>query len=131
MQIWIDEAQSYLCRGHVKRVEFQLDTSEDLKPGLVGWMDLDGNVHLENPDACSLRDDELNQLRNFVRNNRSALEQLADAKLRMKDIWDHLVKGGEPATDERIRALNEKVATLVAAQAPKAANTDESDAEKS
>lgn len=128
MNIWIDEAQTYLCRGHAKRVEFQLDTSDDLKPELVGWMDLDGNVHLNDPDASNLRDDELNRLRNFVRNNRSALEELADAKLRMKDVWGSIIKGGEPATDEQIRALNEKVAALVAARVAKAASAVENGA---
>ena len=119
MHIWIDEAQTYLCRGYAKRVEFQLDTSDDLKPKSVGWMDLDGNVNLDDPNACSLREDELNQLRNFVHNNRRALEQLADANLRMKDIWDSFIKGGKPATDDQIAALNEKVAALVAARAAK------------
>ena len=130
MNIWIDEAQTYLCRRHAKRVEFQLDASDDLKPEPVGWMDLDGNVHLDDPDACSLREDELNQLRNFVRNNRRALEELADAKLRMHEIWDYIIKGGEPASDERIAALNEKVAVLVAARAAKAASAVESDSDK-
>ena len=130
MNIWIDEAKTHLCRGHAKRVEFQLDASDDLNPDPGGWMDLDGNVHLDDPDACSLREDELNQLRNFVRNNRRALEELADARLRMHEIWDHIIKGGEPASDERIAALNEKVAALVAARAERAASAVEGDADK-
>ena len=55
-----------------------------------------------------------------MNNNRRALEQLADASLRMKDIWDAIIKGGDPAAEEQISALNEKVAALVAARAPKA-----------
>lgn len=125
MIIWIDEGKTYKLGGHGKRVKFQLDTSDSINPGLWGSMDLGGKLHLTQKarQALRLSQRDLNQLRNFVRNNRLALEELADTRIRMRDIRDDIIKGGDPATPEQIRALNDKVAALVAARIQKSQST--------
>ena len=112
MQIWIDESRAYERRGPANRIAFQLDASDELKPDSVGWMDLDGNLSPESP-AGELAEGDLGRLRNFVRNNRSALEQLADTAIHLYQIWPDIIKGGTPATAEEIKSLADKVAALV------------------
>ena len=115
MQIWIDESKAYTRRGHANRIAFQLDTSERLDSDYVGWMDFDGNIDPISQTVGELDEDELGQLRNFVRNNRSALEQLADTNIWLYQIWPDVIKGGNPASKEEIKALDDKVAALVEA----------------
>ena len=115
MQIWIDEAFGYRVRGRASRIAFLLDTSDRQDSDYVGWMDFDGNIHQENQIVGKLGEDELAQLRNFVRNNRSALEQLADMNIHLYQIWPDIIKGGKPASAEEIKALDDKVAELVEA----------------
>ena len=115
MQIWIDESQAYTRRGAASRIAFHLDTSERLNSDYVGWMDFDGNIHPASQTLGELGEDELAQLRNFVRNNRSALEQLADLNIQLYQIWPEIIKGGNPAPREGIRTLDDKVAALVEA----------------
>jgi hypothetical protein len=76
-------------------------------------MDFDGNINPESQTVGDLGEDELGQLRNFVRNNRSALEQLADLNIHLYQIWPDVIKGGNPASEEEIKALGDKVAALV------------------
>lgn len=112
MQIWIDESRAYERRGPANRIAFQLDASDELKPDSMGWMDLDGNLSPESP-AGDLGEGDLDQLRNFVRNNRSALEQLADTTIHLYQIWPDIIKGGNPASADEIKALADKVVALV------------------
>ena len=117
MIIWIDETQSYLDGHHGKRVKFQLDTSGKLKKGRehLGSMDLDGKIH--NPKSLTklrgLSSNDLNQLRNFVLNNKYALEHIADMDIHIGQIWSDIIKGGEPASFEEIQKLNLKVDELI------------------
>lgn len=117
MIIWIDETQSYLDGHHGKRVKFQLDTSEKLKKGRenLGSMDLNGKIH--NPKSPTklrgLSESDLNQLRNFVLNNKYALEHIADMDIHIGQIWSDIIKGGEPASFEEIQKLNLKVDELI------------------
>ncbi len=112
MQIWIDESRAYERRGSANRISFQLDASDELKPDSVGWMDLDGKLSPESP-AGKLDESDLAQLRNFVRNNRSALERLADTAIHLDQIWPDIIKGGTPASADEIKLLADKVAVLV------------------
>lgn len=112
MQIWIDESKAYTRRGTENRIAFQLDTSERLDSDDVGWMDFEGNISPESQTVGDLGEDELGQLRNFVRNNRSALEQIADTDIWLYQIWPDVIKGGNPASEEEIKALDDKVAAL-------------------
>ena len=58
---------------------------------------------------------DLQQLRNFVRNNRYALERICEMDTHLGTTWEFLIKGGEKASKEKIEALNRKVDELIAA----------------
>lgn len=111
MNIWIDEAGSYKHGGQGKRILFQLNKSDDFENGNIGSMDLDGNTSVLG--VLEFAEDELNRLRNFVRNNRYALERIADQKVRLYRIWPDMIKGGELASKEDVKILNGKVDKLV------------------
>jgi len=114
MNIWIDETRSYVNGRHGKRIKFQLDKAEDFENNNTGSMDLDGNIYPPNLKPRKLRERELTELRNFVHNNRYALERIADQEVRLYRIWPHMIKGGEVASDDEIKSLNAKVDELVA-----------------
>lgn len=116
MQIWIDNSKAYKNSGHTKRIGFQLDRSDWLESEFVGSMDLEGKLLAEKTNTANLKEGDLTQLRNFIRNNKFALEQLADANLALYDIWDSIIKGGDVASDKEMEELNEKVAAFVAAR---------------
>lgn len=114
MNIWIDEAQSYLKGRHSKRLKFQLDTSEKLKSDFLAEMDMDGNIHPENLKIPKLSGKDITELRNFVYNNRYALECIADMEVHLHQIWNDMIMGGKLATDEQIEILNTKVDKVLA-----------------
>lgn len=111
MNIWIDEAQTYLDGGHSKRVKFQLDSGNKFNKHNLGSMDLDGNLHCS--DIGNLSASDINQLRNFVLNNRYALDKIADNDIWIDEIWDSMIMGGEPASFDEITKLNLKVDELL------------------
>ena len=111
MNIWIDEAQTYLDGGHSKRVKFQLDTVNKFNKHNIGSMDLDGNLHCSDIGELSVSD--INQLRNFVLNNKYALDKIADNDIWIDEIWGSMIMGGEPASYSDIQKLNLKVDELI------------------
>ena len=123
MIIWIDETQSYIDGHHGKRVKFQLDTSERLKRGSgdLGSMDLNGKIWEPKSQARlrRLSASDLTQLRNFIHNNKYALEHIADMNIHIGQIWSDIIKGGELASNEQISALKAKVDELLAAKKAK------------
>lgn len=112
MNIWIDESQTYLKDGHSKRVKFQLNHANRMNLNEFGTMDLDGNLHPSDIDIGELSNSDIEQLRNFVLNNKYMLERVADADLWLDDIWPFVILGGEPASYEEITKLNLKVDEL-------------------
>ena len=113
MNIWIDEAKTYLKGGHSKRIKFQLNHSNKMNLTEFGTMDLDGNLHPDNLDIGELSTSDIKQLRNFVLNNKYMLEHVADAELWLDDIWPYVILGGETASFEEISKLNLKVDELI------------------
>jgi len=111
MNIWIDDSKSYIAGKHSKRIKFQLDKGQ-MNPDNFGTMDLDGVIHKPDHPIKQLHQSDLTQLRNFVRNNKYALERLADIEIDIEDIWPSIIRGGEPATEGEIDALNGKVDEL-------------------
>ena len=111
MNIWIDENQTYIKGRHSKRVKFQLDHGNRMNLSRFGTMDLDGNLHCK--DIGELCQEDINALRNFVLNNKMALEHVADNDIWLGQIWPSIIKGGEPASFEEIQKLNLKVDELI------------------
>lgn len=113
MNIWIDETATYKKGKHSKRIKFQLNTSEKLQPNNLGVMDLDGKLRTELPLKCSLSNKQLDELRNFIENNREALELVADMKISLDDIFSYMIKGGKKGTKEDINNLHKRIEKLI------------------
>ena len=111
MNIWIDENQTYIKGRHSKHVKFQLDHGNRINLSRFGTMDLAGNLHCK--DIGELSQEDINALRNFVLNNKVALEHVADNDIWLDEIWPSIIKGGEPASFEEIQKLNLKVDELI------------------
>lgn len=111
MNIWIDESQTYIKGHHSKGVKFQLDHGNRMNFSRFGTMDLNGNLHCK--DIGELSQADIKALRNFVLNNKTALEHVADNDIWLGQIWPNIIKGGEPASFEEIQKLNLKVDELI------------------
>jgi hypothetical protein len=114
MNIWIDEAGSYVRGRHGKRIKFQLNKADDFEIGNTGSMDFDGNIYPPHLQIRKLKEQDLRELRNFVHNNRYALERIADQEVRLYKIWPDMIKGGEIASEVDINTLKTKVDKLAA-----------------
>lgn len=125
MIIWIDEAQYYIRGKHTKRVKFQLNTSDRLNIDNLGSMDLNGVVQepTEKSKLRRLGPENIEQLRNFILNNKYALENIADMNIHLGQIWPDIIKGGEPASFEEIRKLNLKVDEIISKKKKKKKKT--------
>lgn len=113
MNIAIDDGYAYdIQHLPFKQVAFQMDTDE--RGDMDNWnaMGLDGT--LCNPDIGDLQDHEMVQLRNFVRNNRYALEHIAENDLFSDQIADDLILGGEAASEVTVDGLKRKVDEVIA-----------------
>lgn len=115
MIIWIDETKSYVRGHHSKRVKFQLNTSDNLNIDNLGSMDLNGVVQepTEKRKLRRLGNKNLEQLRNFILNNKYALENIADMKIHLGQIWNYMIMGGAAATEDKIEELNAKVDEII------------------
>ena len=111
MNIWIDENQTYIKGRYSKRVKFQLDHGNRINLSRFGTVDLDGNLHCK--DIGELCQEDINALRNFVLNNKVALEHVADNDIWLDEIWPSIILGGESASFEEIQKLNLKVDELI------------------
>ena len=111
MNIRIDENQTYIKGRHSKRVIFQLDHGNRMNFSRFGSMDLDGNLHCK--DIGELSQEDIKALRNFVSNNRVAIDYVADNDIWLDQIWPSIIKGGELASFEEIQKLNLKVDELI------------------
>lgn len=113
MNIWIDDEGWYLESGHHKRIKFQLDHAKKLNHSLLSVMDLNGVVKVKLPKKIALTTKDIKELGNWVRNNKYALELLADAKIWLTDVLPHLIKGGSAATEYQIENLKKICDELV------------------
>ena len=113
MNIWIDESMTYIDGGHSKRIKFQLDKGNKFNKHNCASMDLDGNIQPPNADLGELKSKDIEQVRNFVLNNKYVLEHVADEDIWLDEIWPSMIMGGEPASYEEISKLNLKVDELI------------------
>lgn len=115
MVVWIDEMQTNERGLRSKRIAFQVDKSNKGEAEDTASMDFDGNVYPSDCDLGEVTEDDLMQLRNFVRNNRYALERICEMDVHFETTWEFLIKGGETASKEKVEALNRKIDELIAA----------------
>ena len=123
MELLLAEDYLEVNGRHGKRIKFQLDKAEDFENTNAGSMDLNGNIYPPNLKIQKLKARDLAALRNFVRNNKYALEKIADQEIRLYRIWPDMIKGGEAASAETIERLNAIVDKLVAEKKKKAKST--------
>ena len=112
MNIAIDDGYAYdIQQLPVKQVAFQMDTDD--RGNMDNWnaIGLDGTLCDSN--VGDLQEHEMVQLRNFVRNNRYALEHIAENDLFSDQIADDLILGGEVASEEAIVSLKRKVDEII------------------
>lgn len=112
MNIWLDENQTYKMGGHGKRLKFQLDANTKMDIHNSSVMGLDGELKVPLPKHMGLALSDIDKLRNWVANNRYALELVADVMVPLDDIFPYMIKGGEAASPEAIAELNAKVDEL-------------------
>ena len=113
MNIAIDDGYAYDVQ-HLpfKQIAFQMDTDENLNKDNWNAMGMDGT--LCDPNIGELQEGDLAQLRNFVRNNRYALERIAENDLFSDQIASDLILGGEAASEAAIAELKRKADEVIA-----------------
>lgn len=113
MNVAIDDGYAYdVQQLPFIQVAFQMDTDDHGNMDNWNAMGLDGT--LCDPDIGELQESDLAQLRNFVRNNRYALERIAENDIFSDQIADDLILGGAAASEEAIAELKRKVDEFMA-----------------
>lgn len=111
MNIWIDETGSYLKGHHSKRIKFQINTDPNFQTENTCSMTLDGVIPRQQEGKMVLSKDfnlsssDVEEVKNFVFNNKYALDKIADQKLDIDDFWTFAILGGSPVSPERIGKL--------------------------
>ena len=73
-------------------------------------VDMEGNVYAhaaESEERWSIKYEDFQKLKNFMQNNKYALEKVAQQKFDTGNFEHYLIKGGEPASEAEIEHLNE------------------------
>ena len=114
MNVAIDDGYAYdFQKLPFKQVAFQMDTDENLNKDNWNAIGMDGT--LCDPCIGELQESDMVQLRNFVRNNRYALERIAENDLYSGDqIDEYLIMGGAAASEEAIAELKRKSDEIIA-----------------
>jgi hypothetical protein len=98
VNVWIDEAQTYIQGRHGKRLKFQLDTAEHINKKNFGIITIEDKPKIltynELPSKIT------NRLIEFVELNQELLELLADKKIDHDYFLEHMQKIGEPAVTQ-------------------------------
>lgn len=97
MIIWLDEVKAFKNSGHYKRIKFQTNKNQNkTQVSNLCSMDLDGNIYnKESSKDYKLSAKDEKELKNFVKNNRFAIEALADNNINMAFFRDYCITGGE------------------------------------
>lgn len=113
MNIWIDELQKYKIGKHEIYVKFQQNTDIELNYfKKVGAINLNGEIkHIDK--ASELTDTDIEKLRNYISNNREAIEKVAECELFLRSIEKYLIKGGKIATKEEKERLLKEIEKLI------------------
>ena len=105
MNIWLDDSDRYKKGGHWMRIKFQLNTSDKNDYSNTAPIDLNGVVRIKLPDHVKLSGKDFQALRNWIRNNKYALELVMSKKLSLMQIFPFLIRGGNLASEEELNKL--------------------------
>ncbi len=116
MDIMLDEASTHIEQNHTPWIKLHIGYFRKIKDSHdFAHVDMEGNVYTQSQeceDRWSLKYEDYLALKNFLHNNRYAIEKMAEQKVG-DDICDYLIKGGEIASEERIKELEEKTDSLL------------------
>jgi hypothetical protein len=87
------------------RIKFQLDRSEKNNYSNTAPMDLNGVVRINLPEHVKLSGRDFDALRNWIKNNRYALELIMSKKISLMQIFPYLINGGIAASEEELNEL--------------------------
>ena len=111
MTIWIDEAYTYKSTNHEMRIKMNADYQYALRDrNDLFEVDMEGNIYShskENEDRYRIKDKDFQALKNFLHNNKYALQKIADDEIASDEIIPYMIKGGELADEEEIKKLKE------------------------
>lgn len=101
VNIYIDDAGTYLNSGHFKRIKFQKDYGQKPLTRSFATMTLDGIVIESTMKENKVSKQDIEMIRNFVLNNRECLSEIADFNLDFTDFLNYLmIPGGKVANEE-------------------------------
>ena len=102
VNIYIDDSLSYKRGGHSKRIKFQTDMGNKPVTSSFATMKLNGELVEKTIQHLEISQKEINEIRNFVINNKECLSLVADMDLDYITFVNSLmIPGGEKATEEQ------------------------------
>lgn len=102
VNIWVDDAGTYLNSGHFKRIKFQKNYNNSAITNEFAVMLLDGTILEDTLKGCEISNKDLKKIQNFVKNNSLILSELADARIDLFDFKELMITGGEEASKSDI-----------------------------
>lgn len=114
VNIWLDEVELYKKIGMKKKIRFQLNKEKQFDLQQSCPMFLTGEIPFKMFEELGkiidveVSAEDIEAVKNFVKNNSYALSFVAGQKLELDDFWKIFIKGGEPATTEAITELKKK-----------------------
>lgn len=102
VNIWVDDAGTYLNSGHFKRIKFQKNYNNSAITNEFAIMLLDGTILEDTLKGCEISNKDLKKIQNFVKNNSLILSELADARIDLFDFKELMITGGEEASKSDI-----------------------------
>lgn len=104
VNIYVDDAGTYLNSGHYKRIKFQKDYRERPLTRSFASMKLDRTLVTQTLRNNKIIDKDIEKIQNFVQNNFQALEELADANISISEFLKIMIPGGNLANKDEILA---------------------------
>jgi hypothetical protein len=93
VNIYLNDTGSWAQSGHWKRIKFQPDKSDRaITRNMVPMsIDDDPKILIKNPQL-SLDSKEIEQVKNFVKNNKELLLQLCDQEIDIIEFFEKMIK---------------------------------------
>jgi hypothetical protein len=93
VNLWLDDLSTYKRSGHWKRIKFQGDHGNKMNPGNAFTMTISENPEIMPKSAemnIKLPAKEVEQIKQFVKNNHELLSKLADQKISVIDFYKQM-----------------------------------------
>lgn len=104
VNIWVDDAGTYLNSGHYKRIKFQKDYRNSPITNNFAIMKLSGEIVQSTLKGNKISNEDIKKVRNFVLNNFVILDELSDANISIFEFKELMIPSGEKASNEDIEA---------------------------